>query len=123
IEVTIYNPALDAPGRPAARTLARAITAALPPGQADPTAGCPAKRAHSTLWPQCAIMPVAFQLSDRTLDPWEGWGMAKPWKNAGPICAAVTVVAAVGLVLGFLTHDLLWPIILLTPAVGYEAYR
>jgi len=29
IEVTIYNPALDAPGRPAARTLARAITAAM----------------------------------------------------------------------------------------------
>lgn len=49
--------------------------------------------------------------------------MAKPWKNAAPICAVLTIVAAVGILLGFLTHNLLWPLLLLLPIVGYEVYR
>lgn len=49
--------------------------------------------------------------------------MAKPTTHATPICIAVTVTAAVGLVIGLATGNALYPILTLLPAVGYEAYR
>lgn len=49
--------------------------------------------------------------------------MAKPWKAATLICTIITVVAAIGVILGLVTGNVLWPIILLFPAVAYQAYR
>ncbi len=49
--------------------------------------------------------------------------MARPWKNAALICTVVTIAAGLGIVVGLLTGNLLWPLILLSPAVAYEAYR
>lgn len=47
----------------------------------------------------------------------------KPWKYATLISIVVTVVAVIGLALGFMTGKVLWGIVLLLPTVVYEAYR
>ncbi len=49
--------------------------------------------------------------------------MARPTRYATPICLALTVLAGVGILLGFLTDEIMWPIGLLVPTVAYEAYR
>ncbi|MFA5158404.1 MAG: hypothetical protein WC451_04455 [Patescibacteria group bacterium] len=49
--------------------------------------------------------------------------MAKPTTYATPICLFLSLVAAVGIVIGFVQQNPLWAIILLIPAVGYEVYR
>jgi len=49
--------------------------------------------------------------------------MAKPTKNATLICLVLSAVAAAGIVLGFVTEEIMWPIGLLVPTVAYEAYR
>lgn len=49
--------------------------------------------------------------------------MAKPTRYATPICAALTVLAAIGILLGIGTGNAIWTIAMLLPTVGYEAYR
>jgi len=49
--------------------------------------------------------------------------MAKPTKYAPHLCTLFMVIAAVGIVLGFLFSQPLIPILLLLPAAVYEAYR
>jgi hypothetical protein len=49
--------------------------------------------------------------------------MAKPTKFATPICIVLTIIAAIGLVLGWYQHNVLVILILLLPAVAYEIYR
>lgn len=49
--------------------------------------------------------------------------MAKPTKYATPICLGLTVLAAIGIIVGLMTENALWAIVALLPAVGYEAYR
>ncbi len=49
--------------------------------------------------------------------------MAKPWKYATLICTAITIVAGLGILVGLVTGNVLWPLILLFPAVAYQAYR
>jgi len=49
--------------------------------------------------------------------------MARPTRYATPICLALTVLAALGIALGFITGEVLWPIGFLFPTVVYEAYR
>jgi len=49
--------------------------------------------------------------------------MAKPFKYATPICLALTVVAAAGVILGVLLWNPLPLLILLLPTVAYEVYR
>jgi hypothetical protein len=49
--------------------------------------------------------------------------MPRPTRHATPICLAPTVPAALGIGLGFVTDEVLWPICFLFPAVAYEAYR
>lgn len=49
--------------------------------------------------------------------------MARPTKYATPICIALTVLAALGILLGLLTEEVLYPVAFVVPAVGYEAYR
>lgn len=49
--------------------------------------------------------------------------MARPTKYATPICIGLTVLAAIGAVIGVLTENSLVAILLLLPAVGYEVYR
>ena len=48
--------------------------------------------------------------------------MAKPAKYATPICVA-SIIAIVAIIIGLVTSNALWIIILLLPAVAYEAYR
>lgn len=55
--------------------------------------------------------------------PERGGDVARPTKYATPICAAATVIAAIGLLVSLLTKQPLWAIILLIPAAAYEAYR
>jgi hypothetical protein len=49
--------------------------------------------------------------------------MARPTTYATPICIGLTVLAAIGIVIGLLTEEVTWPIASLVPTVGYEAYR
>lgn len=49
--------------------------------------------------------------------------MAKPYKNATPICITLTIVAALGIIFGLIYSQPLIPIILLLPAAIYEVYR
>ena len=49
--------------------------------------------------------------------------MAKPTKYAPHICTAVTVLALIGIGIGFVTGNTLWIVFLLLPAAIYEAYR
>ena len=49
--------------------------------------------------------------------------MAKPTKYAPHICIAVTILAVIGIVVGFLRGSTLIILILLLPATIYEVYR
>jgi cytochrome c biogenesis protein CcdA len=49
--------------------------------------------------------------------------MAKPTKHATPICIALTIIAALGIILGLVFVQPLIPIILLIPTAIYEVYR
>ena len=49
--------------------------------------------------------------------------MAKPTKYATPICLGLTVIAALGIILGLTTRSALVTTVALLPTVGYEAYR
>jgi hypothetical protein len=49
--------------------------------------------------------------------------VAKAYKNAGPICFAFTIVAAIGIVFGLITWQPLVPLFLLIPTIVYEVYR
>lgn len=49
--------------------------------------------------------------------------MAKPTKYASLICTIVTVVAAIGILIGLFTGNTLTIVILLLPAAIYEVYR
>lgn len=49
--------------------------------------------------------------------------MAKPTRYATPICLGLTVLAGLGILLGFVTDEVMWPVLLLIPTVAYEAYR
>ncbi len=49
--------------------------------------------------------------------------MAKPYKNATPICIILTIVAVLGIIFGLIYSQPLIPIILLLPAAVYEVYR
>ena len=49
--------------------------------------------------------------------------MAKPTKYATPICLGLTVIAALGIILGLTTRSALVTTLALLPTVGYEAYR
>lgn len=49
--------------------------------------------------------------------------MAKPTKHASLICTVVTVLALIGIVIGFLTGWTLVIVFSLLPAVIYEVYR
>lgn len=49
--------------------------------------------------------------------------MARPTRHATPICLVLTALAAIGIVLGFVTDEVMWPVVLLVPTVAYEAYR
>lgn len=49
--------------------------------------------------------------------------MPKPTTYATPICLVLSVLAIIGIVIGFLTMNPIYPVLFLLPAVGYEAYR
>ena len=49
--------------------------------------------------------------------------MAKPTKNATPICIALTILSIIGIILGLIYQQALIPIILLIPTAIYEVYR
>jgi hypothetical protein len=49
--------------------------------------------------------------------------LAKPTRYATPICLGLTALAALGIGLGLLTDEVMWPVLLLIPTVAYEAYR
>ena len=49
--------------------------------------------------------------------------MAKPWRHATIICTVLTVIAAIGALLALITGNVLWAIVFLLPAAGYQAYR
>jgi len=49
--------------------------------------------------------------------------MAKPYKDATKICIVVTILAAIGIIVGLLTLRPIITIIFLLPAVIYEVYR
>ena len=49
--------------------------------------------------------------------------MARPTKHATQICIALTVLAGIGIALGFATEEVMYPIGFLVPTVAYEAYR
>jgi len=49
--------------------------------------------------------------------------MAKPTTYATPICLALTILAAIGLIIGWINHSAIVVLILLLPAVAYEVYR
>lgn len=49
--------------------------------------------------------------------------MAKPTKNAALICAIVSVIALIGIIIGILISKPIIIVILLLPAAVYEAYR
>ena len=49
--------------------------------------------------------------------------MAKPYKHAALICIVVTILAAIGIIIGLLTLRPIITIIFLMPTVIYEVYR
>ncbi len=49
--------------------------------------------------------------------------MAKPTKYAPNICTGVSVAALIGIIIGLVSGNAIWPIIFLFPAAIYEAYR
>ncbi|MFW6110214.1 MAG: hypothetical protein ACOC6Q_02190 [Patescibacteria group bacterium] len=49
--------------------------------------------------------------------------MAKPYQNANTICLILTIIAALGIILGFATANAVYPVLLLLPTAGYEVYR
>ncbi|HHX45331.1 MAG TPA: hypothetical protein GX714_15285 [Chloroflexi bacterium] len=49
--------------------------------------------------------------------------MAKPTKHASKICLALSIIAAVGIVLGLLARSPMVIVLGLAPSVAYEAYR
>lgn len=49
--------------------------------------------------------------------------MPKPTKFATPICIVLTILAAIGLLIGWVNHNVMVILILLLPAVIYEVYR
>lgn len=49
--------------------------------------------------------------------------MARPTRYATPICLTLSAFAAVGIALGFLTEEVMYPVGFLVPTVAYEAYR
>lgn len=49
--------------------------------------------------------------------------MARPTKYATPICIGLTILAALGIVIGLVAEEPLVPILFMAPAVGYEVYR
>ena len=49
--------------------------------------------------------------------------MAKPTTNAGLICSILSVILAVGIIIGLIINSPLVIILLLLPTVIYEAYR
>lgn len=49
--------------------------------------------------------------------------MPKPTTYATPICIVLSILVIIGIAIGVLTKNPLITVILLLPAVGYEAYR
>ncbi|HUG75222.1 MAG TPA: hypothetical protein VMM81_06055 [Acidimicrobiia bacterium] len=49
--------------------------------------------------------------------------MARPTRYATRICLAVTVLAALGILLGIRTGEVIYPVVFLVPAVAYSVYR
>lgn len=49
--------------------------------------------------------------------------MARPTTYATPICIVLTVLAGIGILLGLLTEEILYPVGFLVPTVAYEVYR
>lgn len=49
--------------------------------------------------------------------------MPKPTQYATPICIVLSIIAVIGIVLGFYLKNPLIPTILVLPAVAYEVYR
>ncbi|MBI2098951.1 hypothetical protein HYT45_00870 [Candidatus Uhrbacteria bacterium] len=49
--------------------------------------------------------------------------MAKPTTYATPICAVLTILAVVGILLGLKFQNAIIALLLLLPSVGYEVYR
>lgn len=49
--------------------------------------------------------------------------MAKPTKHATLICIILTIIAAIGILLGLIYSSPLIPVILLLPTAAYEVYR
>jgi len=49
--------------------------------------------------------------------------MAKAYKHATPICLVMTILAAIGIIIGLLTLKPIVTILFLLPAVIYEVYR
>jgi hypothetical protein len=49
--------------------------------------------------------------------------MAKPTKHATPICIVLSIIAALGILIGILAQSALVTIIFLIPTVVYEIYR
>lgn len=49
--------------------------------------------------------------------------MARPTTYATQICLAVSVLAALGILIGILTGEVIYAVVLLVPAVAYEVYR
>jgi hypothetical protein len=49
--------------------------------------------------------------------------MPKPTEHASLICTICTILALIGIILGFVFHNSLFVIFFLIPTVGYEIYR
>lgn len=49
--------------------------------------------------------------------------MAKPYQNATTICIILTILAAIGIILGLIYSNAIITVILLIPAAIYEVYR
>ncbi len=49
--------------------------------------------------------------------------MAKPYQNATQICIGLTILAAVGIILGLIYSQPIITVILLLPTAAYEVYR
>lgn len=49
--------------------------------------------------------------------------MAKETKFATPICAGLTILALIGIIIGVTTKNPIWPMLFLLPTIAYEVYR
>jgi len=49
--------------------------------------------------------------------------MAKPTKYATPICTILTIIAVIGIVIGFIKNNPLILVLMVLPTVIYEVYR